>query len=171
MVQLECMSEDDFSMIVEWFGRESPDLLLQWAGPTFTYPLTVEQLLNHYSEGINHETSRTFVYKIMDELTGEAAGMIQLCRIDRTARTAVVERFWIQEHLRNKGVGTAALRKLIDKAVQQFQLRQLSLRVFDFNLPAIKCYEKLRICTRNEKVCQASNGERWSDYEMRLMID
>ena len=173
MVRLECLSEDEFSMVVEWFGREKPDMLLQWAGPTYTYPLTVEQLLNHYGEGINQEQSRTFVYKIMDESTGEAAGMIQLGRIDRTAGTAVVGRFWIQEHLRHKGVGTAALRNLIDKAVREFQLRQLILRVFDFNLPAIKCYEKLgfRIWARNDKVCQASNGEWWSEYEMRLMLD
>jgi RimJ/RimL family protein N-acetyltransferase len=173
MVQLEYMSEDEFGLIVEWFGREKPDMLLQWAGPTYTYPLTVGQLLDHYREGINHETARTFVYKILDELTGEAAGMIQLGRIDRTAGTAVVGRFWIQEHLRHKGVGTAALRKLIDKAAREFQLRQLILRVFDFNLPAIKCYEKLgfRICARNEKVCQASNGEWWSEYEMRLILD
>lgn len=143
MVKLEYITENDFSTITEWFNQESPDLLLQWAGPTFTYPLSVEQLIDHYREGMNKKESKTFVYKIIDEWTDDAVGMIQLSHVDRIAKNAVVGRFWLKEHLRNKGVGAAALRKLIEKAAQEFHLQQLSLRVFDFNMSAIKCYEKV----------------------------
>ena len=44
---------------------DSPQLLMQWAGPQFQFPLTRNQLMN-YVQGANAEESEVYIFKGMD---------------------------------------------------------------------------------------------------------
>ncbi|MGA8943289.1 MAG: hypothetical protein WB502_11350 [Thermoactinomyces sp.] len=44
MVKLLPFTEQDIERLINWI--DSPDLLLQWAGPAFTYPLDKERTKN-----------------------------------------------------------------------------------------------------------------------------
>lgn len=62
-VYLEALSEQDFTTIIEWINQKDEDFIVQWAGLTYSYPLTIEQLKAHYSKGINTIESDVFIYR------------------------------------------------------------------------------------------------------------
>lgn len=43
-IYLETLSEQDFITIIEWVNQQDEDFIVQWAGLTYTYPLTIEQM-------------------------------------------------------------------------------------------------------------------------------
>lgn len=170
MVRLELLEKKDFAQIVKWFESKSEDFLVQWAGPTYQYPLTVQQMEEHYINGFNSVNSDTYLYKIVKDHSNEFIGSFQLCKIDKITLSAVVGRFIIgDESMRGKGFGKSALDELVRKGFEDFQLKKLRLKVYDINESAIKCYEKVGFIkekhTRN--IYNADNGF-WGEYDMSI---
>jgi hypothetical protein len=64
-VILEFVDLSEFPIIVRWVNDQDEDFLVQWAGLTYKYPLTVEQMKEHYPENINSIESGVFIYKII----------------------------------------------------------------------------------------------------------
>lgn len=64
--RLEVLEEQDFLQIVEWVNQYGEDFLIQWAGLTYRYPLTLDQMKSHYITGINSFDSDVFIYRIVD---------------------------------------------------------------------------------------------------------
>ena len=48
MLKIEPFSSNDFQQLIDWIPDSS--FALQWGGPAFTYPLTIEQLENYVSK-------------------------------------------------------------------------------------------------------------------------
>lgn len=171
MIKLEYLEEKDFGKLVEWNNNKSPNYLFQWAGPSYKYPLTEEQIKEYFSKGINKENSNSFVYKIILVQTNEIIGTIQLAGIDKNNRSARICRFLIgDENIRGKGIGKQALEEVLNIGFNKFNLHRISLGVFDFNHSAVKCYESAGFVKEGllRDIRKAEEGY-WSLYEMSIL--
>ncbi|MCQ4088416.1 GNAT family N-acetyltransferase [Saccharibacillus sp. JS10] len=139
MITLEYFEPADFNSLMEWSGDEK--FLLQWSGPQFKYPLTVEQLTD-YLEGANDkQTSSTFIYKAVEQHTNELVGHISLGKIDRSNRSGRIGKVLLNQAHRGKGYGKQIIEHAIRIGFNELDLHRISLGVFDFNTSAIQCYE------------------------------
>lgn len=173
MIRLEFLEEKDFEKIVQWNKDASPDELLVWAGPWYKHPLTVEQIKEYFSFGVNEKDSDTFIYKIILKETNQMVGMIELGKIDMKSNSGRVGKFFIcNEGIRGKGIGKAALREVLKIGFEEFKLHRISLGVFDFNEGAIKCYEAVGLKKEGllRDVRKAESGY-WNLYEMSILED
>jgi RimJ/RimL family protein N-acetyltransferase len=69
-------------------------------------------------------------------------GTVELNEIGMPRKSAMVCRFLISPHARGRGYGTQALSALTELAFSEYSYRMLRLKVFVYNKPAIRCYEK-----------------------------
>ncbi len=173
MIRLEYMTRDDFVKVLDWNKSTTPEFLLQWAGPIFEYPLTEEQLHTYFSRGVNEQTSDTFVYKIVEGENNHSIGMIELGKVDRKNKSGRVGRFLIGERdFRGRGTGQFVLQTIIGIGFEEFGLYRISLGVFDFNLPAIRCYEKVGFVKEGLLRDARKVGNcYWSLFEMSILKD
>jgi len=168
-IELRPLEPADFEHLIGW--TTSPEFLLQWAGPGFSYPLTVEQLAEHH-RGCRADPPLREMWKALPRGSAEMIGHAELTGIDRVARTATVSRVLVGDpHRRGRGIGTAMMELLIRRAVDGLDLSGLDLYVFDFNRRAIDCYTGVgfRIDARMENVRRVGD-EFWSMYRMVLEL-
>ncbi|BCG60794.1 GNAT family N-acetyltransferase [Paenibacillus sp. URB8-2] len=142
-IELKPLNTSDFSVVVEWVNQHDQDFLMQWAGPTYQFPLTVEQVEEHYSKGINSLESDVYLYMIKDLTNNEPIGSIQIGRFDINNKEAIIGRFLMKddEGYRGQGIGRRALYQLVQMGFEIFQLNRIKLNVYDINKRAIECYE------------------------------
>lgn len=170
MVRLEYLESEDIKNIIEWNKDKSADFLLQWAGPQYQHPLTEEQIRQRLIDGTNKENSDTYIYKIILNETNKMIGTIELSKIDRINKTAKVCRFLIgEEDQRGRGIGKAALQMVLEIGFTVLELNSISLRVFDFNDSAIKCYEVVGFKKKKLiKNARKADNSFWNLYEMAI---
>ncbi len=84
MIELKFFERMDFKQLINWI--ESPQFLLQWGGPTFEFPLTVNQL-EEYIENANSDNCDSLIYKVIDKETKDVIGHIALGKIDRNNKS------------------------------------------------------------------------------------
>jgi RimJ/RimL family protein N-acetyltransferase len=138
MVELEAFERSDFDRLIGWI--ESAEALMQWAGPIFRWPLDGVQLERYLAAAEGTEPPRR-IYRAVD--AGEVVGHVELNAIERTHRTATLSRVLVRPGLRGRGVGAAMVRRVLAVAFDEIGLHRVDLFVFDFNAPAIACYEGL----------------------------
>lgn len=115
MVKLEYLLEEDFDKIIQWNENTSPEYLMQWAGPTYKYPITKEQIAENFKNISNKDESQVFIYKIIYTESNEVIGTIQLIKTDNVNKMGKIARFLIgEESMRDKGVGTAAIDEILN---------------------------------------------------------
>lgn len=170
MVKLEPLEKEDFHKLIEWNENKSSDYLLQWAGPTYNFPFTIEQIENYFNNEVNKENSNIFVYKIKHVETGKIIGTIELRETDKSKRTGRICRFLIgDENIRGQGIGTIALTEAIRIGFEDLKYEKITLGVFDFNTNAIKCYEKTGFRIENlRRNARKSPAGYWSIYDMAI---
>ena len=168
-IELALLEVHDYRTIVEWNKGRDADFLYQWAGPGYEFPITEAKIAQRITNGANSKGADTNIYKIVSRSTNEMIGTIELFRINREKNTATIGRFLINEKFRGRGLGKYALKILVDKGFKEFGLKELNLRVFDFNEGAIKCYEKVGFTKSDykENVRQTNQGS-WGVYEMKI---
>lgn len=146
----ECKTED-IKTILSW-NESTEAFLKQWSN--FTYPLAEEQ----YIDRINSEDF--YVFSI--EHDGTLAGTVQIYRIDKEKRTARVGCYLINPQMRGKGIGTSALDLLSAYAFKNMEVDTLESSVFDYNVGAIKCYQKVGFV----KTGEFQHPMGWTGYTM-----
>lgn len=170
MIKLEYFTRDDFPQLMEWMHNE--ELLTNWAGSLFKYPLS-EASLDWYLEGTNDiETSDVFVYKAVDTETGKTVGHISLGSISSSNRTARISRVLVGNNAeRGKGYCTAMLKALLTIAFGEMNLHRVALGVYDFNHAAIRCYEKCGFVKEGllRDVLRYEGDTYWSLWEMSIL--
>ena len=141
LVELEPLAETDIDQLIAWIP--SAEFLLQWAGPAFQYPLDRTQLERHLAEAGKENPDR-LVFKAVNPETNRAIGHGELLGIDRRNLSAAIARILVgPPELRGRGVGEQIVRELLRIAFEGLSLHRVALNVFDFNKPAIRCYEKV----------------------------
>jgi len=170
MIKLNYLEKEDLSKIVEWNANKSADFLLQWAGPAYSYPLTLKQVEDYYLNNVTMNNSRIYLYKIILMETNEMIGSLELRENEADNKSALVCRFLIgEENLRGKGIGADVLKEVLRIGFEDFKFEKVGLRVFDFNHSAIKCYENVGFVKEKliENARKATTGY-WSLYEMSI---
>jgi RimJ/RimL family protein N-acetyltransferase len=134
----------DFPQLIEWINSDELNYL--WGGPTYTFPLTVEQIHTHCGQ------DEIFAYMLDGD--GEPAGFVELYKITETHYR--ICRVFIADAYRGKGLSKSMLNLLIDKARLDYSATKLSLAVFAHNRIARKSYESLGFQSVETEI-----GSRW----------
>lgn len=157
MIKIRTIQENDYSKLVEWNMGKDEDYLFQWSGlKTYVYPITVEQ--------IEVQVQKSNIYMIENE--DMTIGSIELSNIDSKTKCAHICRFILQEEMRNKGYGEWAIKELCRMAFEELSLDTLNLRVYCFNIGAIKCYQKVGFIIKEQ---HQQIESRWNYYTMELV--
>ncbi|RHW30920.1 N-acetyltransferase [Lysinibacillus yapensis] len=168
MIELKYFERSDFKKLISWIN--SPSFLQQWSGSAFEYPLTESQL-EKYIENANNNLAETLVYKVIEQDSGDVIGHISLGRIDRKNKSARIGKVLVGEpYVRGKGIGKKMIREVLKIAFNDLQLHRVNLGVFDFNEPAITCYEKIGFKKEGLLRDSSKHGdEYWSQWEMSIL--
>ncbi len=139
-VVLQPFKRDDFARLIGWIP--SAQALVQWAGPSFHFPLDLSQADEYLAPASGPEPTRR-VYRAALQAADEIVGHIDLSNIDPENRVASVCRVLVDPARRGRGIGEQMMRQVVRIGFGDLRLHRLELRVFDFNAPAIACYEKV----------------------------
>ncbi|WP_033543798.1 GNAT family N-acetyltransferase [Planococcus sp. CAU13] len=170
MIKLRYFEPADFKQLIEWV--DTPELMLQWAGPGFVFPLTEFQL-EEYLKDANDKDSSAHIYSVIDRETDRLIGHISLARIDRNNRSARIGRVMIGDpDAKGKGICSQMMRQILEIAFEEHKLHRVTLGVFDFNKPAIACYEGAGFLKEGlMRDHQKFGDEYWSLWEMAILED
>ncbi|MEK6492727.1 GNAT family protein [Myroides odoratimimus] len=162
MIVLKPFTKTDIQLIIDWnFTKEE---LLQFGGTAFTYPLTEDQVLAF----MKVENSLFFKAIDSDNETTIGVGEIVLMENNTTklARIVVGDR-----NNRGKGYGQRMMQAFVDYCLNDIQSDSVILNVFDWNIGAIKCYEKIGFTFADVPMrsFDLSNGEQWFSKQMNYI--
>ncbi|WP_062047114.1 GNAT family N-acetyltransferase [Bacillus sp. JCM 19034] len=168
MIQLRFFQRTDFQQLIDWI--DTPQFLLQWGGPNFSFPLTERQLEN-YVKNANDVNSHVFVYSVIDTITEDLVGHISLGNIDKQNKSARVGKVLVgDKNVRGKGIGQRMMKEILKIAFDELNLQKVSLVVFDFNTSAIACYEKVGFVKEGlHRDARKIGNEYWSLWEMSIL--
>ncbi len=160
----------DIDRLIEWIS--SPELLLQWGGSGFSFPLDRDQLQKHLMQAAQKSPDR-LIYSAVDAQTGRAVGHGEILSIDRHHRSATLGRILVgPPDARGQGIGEGIVRELLRIAFQELSLHRVALRVYDFNKAAIHCYRKVGFQQEGLLRDVHKFGDQyWSVYVMSILED
>jgi len=139
VIFLRPFNQSDFPRLIQWI--DSHETLVQWSGPTqFAFPLTNEQLIRYQAESTGVLPFRR-VFAATDDRS-DVVGHIELGAIDYLNRTATLCRVLIAPEARGRGYCVGLVRQILRVGFEEMKLRRIDLKVFGFNHPAIRCYER-----------------------------
>ncbi|CAH0539702.1 GNAT family N-acetyltransferase [Vibrio marisflavi] len=149
----------DFKLLINWI--DSSELNYLWGGPKFEFPLTIEQLQQHYTQ----VQAKPFLLIVRNE----AVGFCELYKVSKTEYR--VCRVFVSPAHRGKGYGAKILDLVISKAKNKYSSQRLLLNVFAHNKPAIACYEKLGFRTYDiVSDIRSFNGNNWDLVRMSINL-
>jgi RimJ/RimL family protein N-acetyltransferase len=165
-ISITNLNKNDLPEILKW--AEDERTLLQWCGPVFDFPLTIEQLDDYFSESQNPEPGR-LIFKAVEE-NGRLAGMCELGAVDRKNEICSLCRIFVDKSFRGRGIAEFMISKVLDIGFYELNLSRIELNVYTYNTPAFKCYEKLGFQREGlkRKVTKYKN-EYWDGYIYGLL--
>lgn len=162
MIELVPLRKQNFAKLVEYNRDKGPDFLHQWAGLGYYYPLTEEQLAARYALSLQEKKNSNFItFEIILEKT-TFIGTIELFDIDKKTLRATMGRFLLFDEYRGKGLGGEVIRALFRIAKNLYNIEELRLNVYEFNIAAQRCYEKAGFVF--ESLTEDVNTPKWSFY-------
>ena len=161
MIKLEKFTTQDFDRLINWIDNE--EMLVQFSGPIFKFPLTNVQLENYIT------TENTFAFKVINLESNEVIGHCEIYKSENN--TAKLCRILIgDERFRGKGIGVKIVNELVNYCFQSLNVESIELNVYDWNKSAIKCYEKSDFKINPNKISQIEvNGNIWISINMTLV--
>jgi len=169
MIKLAHFTSDDFSQLMAWINTE--ELLTNWAGSLFSFPLTQESMEWYLNDTNDIEKSDAFVYKVIEEETNEVVGHISLGGISRKNKSGRISRVLIgDDKYKGKGYCTEMVKAILKIGFDELGLHRISLGVYDTNQSALKCYIAAGFTiegTMRDVILH--NNEWWSLIEMSIL--
>lgn len=158
MIKLTAFEKSDFANLISWIDNE--EMLLQFSGPAFTFPLTEEQL------NLNLEDENRFAYKVVDLSNNSMIGYAEI--YFQNKNSVLLGRIIIgKPEFRGRGIGKQIVKDLIAISFNQLEVENAELNVFDWNINAIKCYEKVGFAINPGKIYKREiKGETWTALNM-----
>lgn len=157
MIQLLPFGPPDFDQLIAWIS--SNELLVQFAGPLFIYPLTHHQLERYIAD------KDRLVFKAVSA-SGATIGHAEIFLNDETSATFC--RILVgDEQQRGKGHGQQIITQLLAIAFNRPGIATITLNVYDWNVPAIECYKKTGFAVNPGKLRkQTVNDQVWTALNM-----
>ncbi|HHY71371.1 MAG TPA: GNAT family N-acetyltransferase, partial [Thermoanaerobacterales bacterium] len=111
-----------------------------------------------------------YIFAIVDLKTDESIGNIGFPKIDYINRTAGLGIFIGNKEYWGKGYGVEAIELLLDFGFNILNLHNISLKVFSYNKPAIRCYKKVgfKEAGRLREAKQIA-GQKYDDVFMDIL--
>ena len=159
MITLLPFEKTDFDRFKSWI--KSPEELLQFAGPYFSFPITDKQLL-HYLEDPKRRP-----YKIT---LLESDMVIGHCELNFERDIPRLSRILIAQNTeRNKGYGKQTIHALLKLLFIDDRYDQADLNVYSWNSNAIRCYENVGFRINEEVTSETVVGnETWKGLNMQI---
>jgi RimJ/RimL family protein N-acetyltransferase len=159
MIRLETFGKESFEELISWISSE--EQLMQFAGPAFTFHLTNEQL------EISLSDKNRFAFKVVNCETNFVIGYSE---IYLTSQSVYLGRIIIgDKEQRGKGLGHQVVNLLLDFVFSKLEKTKAELNVFDWNIEAIKCYEKAGfIINPGKKNKRQIKTEVWAAINMTI---
>ena len=161
MILLQAFTINDFEQLMAWETNE--EALMQFAGPSFSFPLTRHQL------SLTLIDKKRLSYSIQYLPGCIVIGHAEIYFPDET--TAHLCRILIGDpHYCGRGLGLQTVNELLRISFARAGIAMATLNVFDFNTAAIKCYTKagFTINESNTKTRQAGN-KIWTTLNMQIL--
>lgn len=161
MIKLETFTINDIPVMINW--NFSADELFQFGGDAFTHPLTEEQIINFM------KTENSMFFKVIDTEEDVVIGVGEIVlmedNIAKLARIVIGER-----NSRGKGYGQRMMTTFVEYAREQLGREKVILNVFEWNIGAIKCYEKIGFTFVDvpPRSFKLPNGELWYSKQMEF---
>lgn len=133
------LGESDLPKLIEW--AEDEKTLLQWCGPVFEFPLSIDQLEEYFKPTLDQVPSR-YIFKVVNE-NNEMIGMTEIGSVDRRNRIASLCRIFVDKKLRGQGAADKLINFALDYGFEKLDMVRMELRVYTFNSGAVKTYERL----------------------------
>ncbi|MEO8514166.1 MAG: GNAT family protein [Ignavibacteria bacterium] len=164
-IQMLPLLESDLPVLVNWAKDEKT--LIQWCGPVFDFPLTIEQLQPYFRESVKTNPQR-FIFKAV--INDKIAGMSELGAISQKHETASLCRIFVDESFRGQGIADLLISNVLEFGFKKLNLTRIELNVYTYNIPAYKCYEKLGFQREGlkRKITKYKN-EYWDGYVYGLL--
>ncbi len=160
------LERSDLQTLISW--AEDEKTLIQWCGPVFDFPLTLQQLDVYFSETEKDLPAR-YVYKYVTG-DGKMAGVCELGNIDRRNEAGSVCRVFVDKEFRGKGIAKKLVSEVLKFGFGTLLLNRIDLNVYTFNAGAIKCYEELGFVKEGVKRRSTKFGNEYWDCSIYCML-
>ena len=159
MIIIDKFDKGNYSSLISWI--DTAETLMQFAGPSFSFPLTKEQLEKNLND------KNRFAFQAIELATQM---MIGYGEIYVTEKSAHLGRIIIgEEKNRGKGYGSIIVNYLLNYAFKTLNQSKVELNVFEWNTIAINCYKKAGFIFNPQKNSERKvNGEKWLALNMIL---
>jgi RimJ/RimL family protein N-acetyltransferase len=159
MITLEPFDKIDFERLISWVDTE--EMLVQFGGPIFSFPLTIEQL----EEYKNHK--KRLAFKVLEQSSKKAIGHAELFPSDDNVTMKICRILIGDKTNRGLGFGQQIINELLRISFLQLGKEKVELNVYDWNTNAIKCYEKVGFTINPGKIFKSEvNGKIWTAINM-----
>jgi RimJ/RimL family protein N-acetyltransferase len=141
MITLRKFSRNDFHIIKRWITSQR--LCVQWSGPHFSYPLNDDQL-EKYLAVVENDAIPDIGFMALPKENNSPVGHIKIGNVDAASGTGTLQFVIIgDDDNRNKGMGHELVSRAVAYSFDTLCLQSINLKVFDFNISAQKCYNKI----------------------------
>ncbi|MGI9435581.1 MAG: GNAT family N-acetyltransferase [Geminicoccaceae bacterium] len=165
-MKLVPFSKLHFDDLSGWFPDEAA--VVQWAGPTLSFPILAQELQSMIEEGKATKPSRLCWMTVSD---ATLVGHAQL-GFDWRNGNATLSRIAIAPQSRGKGLAVPMLKLVLKEAFGISEIQRIDLNVYTFNTPAIRTYERLGFVREGVRRSSAKVGnQRWDTAIMGLLRD
>jgi RimJ/RimL family protein N-acetyltransferase len=162
MVYLEKFDKKFYSELID--SVKNAKDLMQFGGPEFTFPLTEEQIDKTLSD------QNRIAFRVVNVLNETTVGHSEIYFRDDSAKLGRI--LIIDENQRGRGIGEKMVILLLEYIRENRKERNIELNVFDFNVGAIKCYEKVGFrINPDKKLIREVDGESWTALNMVLNLE
>ncbi len=147
MYKLRELEREDMKSINKW--RNDPNLIACLGAP---YRFINEDVDSDWYDKYIHTRSNSVRCAIVDsEKEDEVLGLISLLDINYINRSGTLHIMIGGAENRGKGLGTFAVKAMIEHAFLNLNLRRIELGVLENNISAIHLYEKCGFCREGMK--------------------
>lgn len=160
------LEKEDLRQLIDW--AEDEKTLIQWCGPVFNYPLTLQQLENYFSETEKEFPTRYLLKYVSAE--GEMGGMCELGNIDRRNEAGSVCRVFVDKNFRGRGIAKELINEVLKYGFNVVKLNRIDLNVYTYNTGAIKCYEELGFIKEGVKRSSTKYGDEYWDCSIYSIL-
>lgn len=158
-VRLEKFGKENYSELISWIDNE--EALMQFAGPLLKFPLTMEQL------DILLADKNRFAFRVVENQSNLSIGHAEIYLSKDSAKIGRIV-IGVKEK-RGLGFGKQLVALLLEFIFNNFKVSLVELNVFDWNIEAIKCYEKNGFTLIREKKLQREiNNKVWTVLNMTI---
>ena len=160
MIKLQPFKPSDFDLIISWI--DSKEILLQIAGTYFSYPLTTAQLQSYLDD------KNSFAFNVVETSSYKVIGHSELILLDNNI--CKLDKILIGEKAnRGKGVGQQLTSELLTFSFENLKAEKAELYVYDWNIGAIKAYERVGFVINHRKHLLTDNdGTIWKALNMTI---